>query len=129
MEANGEKPQTKREKETARGCTRVLHVCKGAHARVCLCAASPLHTLWIIVATSCQDSPNDYDDKIQQVPAVSDVRVLVHDQTVGNDLQKCLYRENDQEGIFHCFLRVGGERKKSRTHVGKGEKEDGTMSS
>lgn len=67
-------------------------------------AALQLLTLWMIGTNSSQNSPNDDDDKIQQVPAVSDVRVLVHDQTVGDDLQKCLYSENDQEGIFHCFL-------------------------
>lgn len=56
-----------------------------------------------------KNSPHDDDDKVQHVPAVSDVGVLVHDQTIGNDLQKCLYCENDQEGIFYFFLhRVKG---------------------
>lgn len=64
------------------------------------CAVFALH-LW-------KNSPDDDDDKVQHVPAVSHVGVLVHDQAVGNDLQKCLYCENDQEGIFDCFL-WGGE--------------------
>lgn len=82
-------------------------------------AALPQHTPWIIAKNSCQNSPNNDNNKIQQVPAVSDVRVLVHDQTVGNDLQKCLYRENDQEGIFHRFLWGGEEKKKSMRQVRK----------
>jgi len=50
------------------------------------------------------NSPHYDDDKVQHVPAVSDIGVLVHDQAVGNNLQKCLYCENDQEGIFYFFL-------------------------
>lgn len=51
------------------------------------------------------NSPHYDNDKVQHIPAVSDVGVLVHDQAIGNNLQKCLYSENDQEGIFYCFLR------------------------
>lgn len=51
-----------------------------------------------------ENSPDDDDDKVQHVPAVSHVGVLVHDQAVGDNLQKCLYCENNQEGIFNCFL-------------------------
>lgn len=65
------------------------------------------------------DSPHYDDDKVQHVPAVSDVGVLVHDQAIGNNLQKCLYSENDQEGIFYCFLYGGKDRKNSR----KGERQ------
>lgn len=64
-----------------------------------------------LACTLCANSPHYDDDKVQHVPAVSDVGVLVHDQAVGNNLQKCLYRENDQEGIFHCFLYGGEERR------------------
>lgn len=31
----------------------------------------------------------------------------MHDQAVGDDLQKCLDSEDDEEGIFHCFLWTG----------------------
>lgn len=48
--------------------------------------------------------PNDDNDEIQHVPAVPHVRVLVHHQTVGNNLQKGLDCENDEEGILNCFL-------------------------
>lgn len=60
------------------------------------------------------NSPHYDDDKVQHVPAVSDVGVLVHDQAVGNNLQKCLYSENDQEGIFYCFLCREREKIKER---------------
>lgn len=139
VEGNREESQTSYKwREREREGIRVLHVCKGAQMtvyRLLVCtrrhttAALPLHTLWIIATNSSPNSPNDDDDKIQQVPAVSDVRVLVHDQTIGNDLQKCLYSENNQEGIFHCFLWGGEEMKKSRRHDRKGEKEDKSMSS
>lgn len=54
--------------------------------------------------------PNDDNDEIQHVPTVPHVRVLVHHQTVGNNLQKGLDCENDEEGILNCFL--GTDRKK-----------------
>lgn len=60
-------------------------------------------------------SPHYDDDKVQHVPAISDIGVLVHDQAVGNNLQKCLYSENDQEGIFNCFL-WGGQKKTEGIH-------------
>ena len=58
------------------------------------------------------DSPHDDADKVQHVPAVADVGVLVHDQTIGNDLKERLYREDDEEGILHCLL---------HTHRGTGD--------
>ena len=62
------------------------------------------------------NSPHYDDDKVQHVPAIPDVGVLVHDQAVSNNLHKCLYRENDQEGIFYCFL----YREKGRESTGGG---------
>lgn len=64
-----------------------------------------------LACTLRANSPHYDDDKVQHVPAVSDVGVLVHDQAVGNNLQKCLYSENDQEGIFYCFLYGGKEKR------------------
>ena len=49
-------------------------------------------------------SPYDDDDKVEHVPAVPYVGVLVHDQAIGYDLQEGLNREDDQEGIFYRFL-------------------------
>lgn len=49
-------------------------------------------------------SPDDDNDEIQHVPTVPHVCVLVHHQTVGNNLQKGLDCENDEEGILNCFL-------------------------
>lgn len=51
-----------------------------------------------------QHLPHDYNDKVQHVPAVSDVRVLVHYKSISYNLQKGLYCKNDEEGIFYCFL-------------------------
>lgn len=67
-----------------------------------------------------RNSPDDDDDKVQHVPAVSHVGVLVHDQAVGNNLQKCLYCENNQEGIFHCFLYRGKEEEEGEGGQGRG---------
>lgn len=53
-----------------------------------------------------EDSPDDDDDEIQHVPTVSHIRVLVHHQTVSDNLQKGLDRENDEEGILNCFLQT-----------------------
>lgn len=52
----------------------------------------------------------------------------MHHQAVGNNLQKCLYRENNQEGIFDCFLCGGREegregREEGRRGDGQGEGE------
>lgn len=51
-----------------------------------------------------QNLPNDNNDKIQHVPSVSHVRILVHHQAVGNDLQEGLNGKNDEERILYCFL-------------------------
>lgn len=64
----------------------------------------------LAVALRGRDSPHDDDDKVQHVPAVADVGVLVHDQTVGNYLQERLYGEDDEEGVLHCLLHVERER-------------------
>lgn len=48
--------------------------------------------------------PYHNNDEIQQVPAISHVRILVHHQTVSDDFQKGLNCENDEEGILNCFL-------------------------
>lgn len=57
-------------------------------------------------------SPNDDDDEVQQVPAVPDVGAGVHHQTVGQDLQEGLHREDDEEDVLHLFLQ---QTKKSLT--------------
>ena len=49
-------------------------------------------------------SPYDYDDEIQQIPAVPQVGVGVEEQAVGYYLQECLNRENDEEQILHTLL-------------------------
>lgn len=59
------------------------------------------------------DLPNNHNDEIQHVPAVPHVCILVHHQTISNNLQEGLYCENDQEGIFNCFLQTH-KRKKLR---------------
>lgn len=80
------------------------------------------------------DLPYNDDDEVQQVPAVSDVGVLVHDQAIGDDLQKRLNSENDEEGIFYCFLhRAKRERrqgwKRRKKHVTLFEKAGDSLSS
>lgn len=52
------------------------------------------------------DLPYDDNDEIQHVPTVSHVRVLVHHQTVSDNLQKGLDCENDEEGILNFFLQT-----------------------
>lgn len=42
-------------------------------------------------------SPYNYDDEVQQIPAVPQVGVGVEEQAVGYYLQECLHRENDEE--------------------------------
>lgn len=51
-----------------------------------------------------RDLPNNDDDKIQHIPAVSHIGVLVHHQSISDDLEEGFNRENDQEGIFYRFL-------------------------
>ena len=60
--------------------------------------------------TELMDLPNDDNDKIQHVPTVSHVRVLVHHQTISDNLQKGLNCENDEEGILDCFLQTHKKR-------------------
>lgn len=48
--------------------------------------------------------PDDDDDKIQQVPAVSDVGAGMHNQAVGENLQEGLHCKDDEEDILHLFL-------------------------
>ena len=80
--------------------------------RLFLCMVMPDVVLHYVVSCGL-DSPHDDDDKVQHVPAVADVGVLVHDQTIGNDLQEGLYCEDDEEGILHCFLHTHRERRHS----------------
>lgn len=48
--------------------------------------------------------PNNDDDKVQQVPAVSDVGAGMHHQAVGQNLQEGLHCKDDEEDILHLFL-------------------------
>lgn len=50
--------------------------------------------------------PNNNNDEIKHVPTISHVGVLVHHQTVSDDLQKGLDCENNEEGILNCFLEM-----------------------
>lgn len=54
--------------------------------------------------TATVHSPDNDDDKIQHIPPVSHIGVLVHHQSVSDDLEEGFNRENDQEGIFYRFL-------------------------
>jgi len=65
-----------------------------------------------------EDLPYNHDDEIQHVPAVSHIRILVHHQTISDNLQKGLDCENDEEGIFNCFLKTH----KMKTMVHNSEK-------
>lgn len=49
-------------------------------------------------------SPDNDDDKVQQVPAVSDVGAGMHHQAVGQNLQEGLNCEDDEEDVLHLFL-------------------------
>lgn len=49
-------------------------------------------------------SPYNYDDEVQQIPAVPQVGVWVEEQAIGYYLQKCLHCENDEEEILHTLL-------------------------
>lgn len=48
--------------------------------------------------------PNNDNNKIQQIPAVSDVGAGMHHQAVGQNLQEGLHCEDDEEDILHLFL-------------------------
>lgn len=50
--------------------------------------------------------PDNHNDEIKHVPTVSHVSVLVHHQTISDDLQKGLDCENNEEGILNCFLQI-----------------------
>jgi len=82
------------------GC--IVHVTICERMSIHVCARVSVHD------DACElcapDSPHDDNDKVQHVPAVADVGVLVHDQTVGHDLQERLNGEDDEEGILHCLL-------------------------
>lgn len=82
-------------------------LCKKNCVRVQMCICT-----YILHYVLPVNSPHNDNDKVQHVPAVSDVGVLVHHQTVGNNLQKCLYCENDEEGILYCLLHRGTETRK-----------------
>ena len=49
-------------------------------------------------------SPYNYDDEVEQIPAVPQVGVGVEEQAVGYYLQESLHRENDEEKILHTLL-------------------------
>lgn len=51
-----------------------------------------------------EDLPNNDNDKIQHVPTVPHIRILVHHQTISYNLQEGLNCKNNEEGIFNCFL-------------------------
>lgn len=48
--------------------------------------------------------PHDYDDEVEQIPAVPQVGVGVEEQAIGYYLQERLHRENDEEQILHTLL-------------------------
>ncbi len=56
-------------------------------------------------AFSSVSSPDDDDDEVEQIPAVTDVGAGVHHQTVGQDLQEGLHSEDDEEDVLHLFLK------------------------
>lgn len=61
--------------------------------------------------------PNNNNDEVEHVPTVSHVGVLVHHQTVSDDLQKGLDCENNEEGILNCFLEVQKKRGKRQIDI------------
>lgn len=61
-----------------------------------------------------EDLPYDDNDEIQHVPTVSHICVLVHHQTISDNLQKGLNCENDEEGILNCFLQTHREGRKEQ---------------
>lgn len=103
-----------------------MNVCLCVSVCVWLCVFLPLTVCVCTYKLSHLNSPHYDDDKVQHVPAVPDVGVLVHDQAVSNNLHKCLYRENDQEGIFYCFLHRGKGRENTRRGEG-GEKKSESL--
>lgn len=84
----------------------IRFLCKKTCVRVGVCVQMCV-CMYILYYVPPINSPHNDDDKVQHVPAVSDVGVLVHHQAIGNNLQKCLYCENDEEGIFYCLLHRG----------------------
>lgn len=50
-------------------------------------------------------SPDDDDDKVEEVPSVADVGTGMHHKTVGQNLQEGLYGEDDEEDVLHLFLK------------------------
>lgn len=83
-----------------------------------------LRQTWFNVAVCKPESsnranlPNNNNDEIEHVPTVSHVGVLVHHQTVSDDLQKGLDCENNEEGILNCFLEVQKKkREKTNRHI------------
>lgn len=61
----------------------------------------------LVVVETCEvapHSPHDYDDEVQQIPAVPQVGVGVEEQAVGYHLEERLHREDDEEEILHTLL-------------------------
>lgn len=48
--------------------------------------------------------PNGYTNKVQNVPAVSQVCICMKEKSIGNDLQETLYGEDDEEDVLQAFL-------------------------
>lgn len=61
--------------------------------------------------------PNNNNDEIKHVPTISHVGVLVHHQTVSDDLQKGLDCKNNEEGILNCFLEMHKKKKRENKQI------------
>lgn len=60
--------------------------------------------LYICIYKSAFSSPYNYDDEVQQIPAVPQVGVWVEEQAVGYYLQERLHCKNNEEQILHALL-------------------------
>lgn len=65
--------------------------------------------LFVAPPVKVRVSPHDDNDEVEEVPAVADVGAGVQHQSVGNDLQERLHREDDEENVLHLFLCGGGD--------------------
>lgn len=66
--------------------------------------------------------PDNDNNKVQQVPAIADVRAGVHHEPVGQDLQEGLHSKDDEEHVLHLFL------KHTENHSGVNLKENSPCS-
>ena len=53
-----------------------------------------------------QDLPDDDDNEIKRVPAVTQVGAGMKDESVGNDLHDRFQREYDDEHVLQQFLQL-----------------------